>query len=64
VIDGETGALVPVPDAHAFADAIRGVVDGRLDRAVIRRNAERFSVDAFKRSFETAVHETMVSAAP
>jgi glycosyltransferase involved in cell wall biosynthesis len=64
VVDGETGALVPAADADAFADAIRRVTDGRLDRRAIRRNAERFSVDAFKGSFETAVRETMVSTAP
>ena len=62
VIDGETGALVPVADAGAFADALRRVMAGGLDPAVIRRNAERFSVDAFKEQFQSAVRETVSSA--
>jgi glycosyltransferase involved in cell wall biosynthesis len=64
VIDGATGALVPVPDAEAFAAAIRHVVDGRWDRGTIRRNAERFSKAAFTRAFETVVSDTMDSPAP
>jgi glycosyltransferase involved in cell wall biosynthesis len=63
VVDGETGALVPLADADAFADAIRRVLAANLDRAAIRRNAERFSVDAFKEQFQSAVRET-VSPAP
>jgi glycosyltransferase involved in cell wall biosynthesis len=62
VVDGDTGVLVPVPDVDVFAEALRHVVSANLDRGVIRRNAERFSVDAFKHSFQSAVHETVSPA--
>jgi glycosyltransferase involved in cell wall biosynthesis len=63
VIDGETGVLVTSADAEAFADAIRQVMAANFDQTVIRSNAERFSVDAFKQHFQSAVRET-VSPAP
>lgn len=43
VIDGKTGVLVDDPSAPAFADGISRALAASFDRAVIRRNAERFS---------------------
>ena len=56
VIDGVTGALVP-EGAAALADGIRRVLDGLPDRGAIRRNAERFSRDVFRKAFSDAVSE-------
>jgi glycosyltransferase involved in cell wall biosynthesis len=64
VVDGETGVLVPSADADAFAEAIRRVIDRPLDRGVIRRNAERFSVAAFKEGFQAVVDDTLAGATP
>jgi glycosyltransferase involved in cell wall biosynthesis len=63
VIDGVTGELVAEADAQAFADAIRQVLDRRLDSVEIRRHAERFSVSRFKADFTAAVDDTPVHAA-
>lgn len=63
VIDGETGRLVPQPDARAFADAIQHVLSARMDRGAIRTNAERFSIPQFKAAFATAVDDVLAGAA-
>jgi glycosyltransferase involved in cell wall biosynthesis len=57
VVDGVTGALVP-EGAAPLADGIRRVIDARLDGDAIRRNAERFSREAFREGFTAAVAET------
>jgi glycosyltransferase involved in cell wall biosynthesis len=59
VIDGVTGALVADCTGPAFADGIRRVIDMAVPPDAIRVNAERFSVDAFKREFMRAVDETV-----
>jgi glycosyltransferase involved in cell wall biosynthesis len=63
VVDGVTGALVPRSDAPLFADAIRRIIDRPLDRGVVRRHAERFSIAQFKTGFAAAVDETPAHAA-
>ena len=62
VMDGVTGALVAEASIEAFAEGITRVIGGGLDRDVIRRNAERFSKDAFRTAFTAAVHETIATA--
>jgi glycosyltransferase involved in cell wall biosynthesis len=56
VIDGVTGALVGAGPA-ALADGIHRVLSASLDQGAIRRNAERFSRDAFRHGFVAAVRE-------
>jgi glycosyltransferase involved in cell wall biosynthesis len=51
---GETGWLVPPDDVGALADTMRRDT-GHFDSAVIRRNAERFSVEAFQARLREAV---------
>jgi glycosyltransferase involved in cell wall biosynthesis len=58
VVDGETGALVPHPDAALFADAIRRIIDSAPDRAAIRQHAERFSKANFTSAFSAVVNAT------
>ncbi|HEY0663711.1 MAG TPA: glycosyltransferase, partial [Thiobacillaceae bacterium] len=57
VIDGQTGALVAQPEPAAFAEAIHRVIATPPDRAVVRANAERFSVAQFKTHFAAALDE-------
>ncbi len=47
VVDGRTGVLVEDASAPAFADGISRAIAASFDRAVIRRNAERFSRERF-----------------
>jgi glycosyltransferase involved in cell wall biosynthesis len=47
VVHGETGLLVDMPGAEAFADAVAKAVDQRFETAAIRRHAERFSRERF-----------------
>jgi glycosyltransferase involved in cell wall biosynthesis len=47
VIEGETGVLVPVDDVDALAEAMSQTDFDRFSPEAIRRNAERFSRDAF-----------------
>ena len=58
VVDGVTGALVNDRSAAAFADALARVAGGDLQPDAIRTNAERFSIGAFKTTFQAAVDET------
>jgi glycosyltransferase involved in cell wall biosynthesis len=58
VVDGLTGALVPVADSSIFADAIHRVTKTPFDRRAIRQHAERFSPANFKAAFAAAVNET------
>jgi glycosyltransferase involved in cell wall biosynthesis len=55
VIDGETGLLVELDDADSFARAMRRVDSLGLDPARAASNAERFSVDAFRRRLSSFV---------
>jgi len=47
VVDGKTGILVEDLSAPAFADGISRALSASFDRALIRRNAERFSRERF-----------------
>ena len=64
VIDGATGVLVREPDSNAFAAAVRDLVARPLDPAVIRRHAESFSRERFKREFAAVVDDLMSSDEP
>ena len=64
VIDGVTGVLVREPDSNAFAAAVRDLVARPLDPAVIRRHAESFSRERFKREFAAIVDDLMSSDEP
>lgn len=55
VLPGVTGVLVPAQDEEALATGITTVLNGPFDPLACRRNAERFSVDRFQRSFVTWV---------
>jgi glycosyltransferase involved in cell wall biosynthesis len=59
VLPGETGWLVPPNDVGALAKAMRVDVAG-FDPQVIRRNAERFSVEAFQHNLREAVDKLRV----
>ena len=48
VMPGETGVLVPEDDVDAMAEALRYTDFDRFCPEVIRRNAERFSTEAFQ----------------
>jgi glycosyltransferase involved in cell wall biosynthesis len=61
VIDGVTGALVPELEADAFAAAVRQIVADPLDPSTIRRHAECFSRERFKREFQAAVDDLMLT---
>lgn len=43
--DGRFGALVPVGDPHALADALREILDHPPDRAALRARAEEFRLE-------------------
>ena len=49
VIDGSTGRLAELDDVEAFAQAIRTLDELDFDPAAAVANAERFSVETFKR---------------
>jgi len=49
VLDGVTGLLAKIDDAECFAQAIRRLDELDFDPAVAVANAERFSVETFKR---------------
>lgn len=51
VVDGTTGVLFDEQTPDALADALRRADACSFDPAVIRRNAERFSPDVFRRRF-------------
>lgn len=55
VRDGETGVLVPEGDVTALAEAIRETDFARFSSAVLRENAERFSLEAFQQNFKREV---------
>ena len=55
VVDGETGVLVHDRSVEAFADGLTRVMALSLDESELRRNALRFSKDAFLEGFQAAV---------
>jgi glycosyltransferase involved in cell wall biosynthesis len=59
VVDGETGVLVPEADAAALAEALRETDFTRFDPERIRRNAERFSAEAFRRGLAAQVDQAL-----
>jgi len=48
VVPGETGVLVPEDDVDAMAEALRYTDFDRFNPETVRRNAERFSAQAFQ----------------
>jgi glycosyltransferase involved in cell wall biosynthesis len=48
VLPGETGVLVPEDDIDAFAEVLRYTDFDAFSPEVARRNALRFSADAFR----------------
>jgi glycosyltransferase involved in cell wall biosynthesis len=57
VIEGETGFFFHEQTPGSLADAIRRLDSIDFDSAIIRRNAERFSVPRFKRELGTFIEE-------
>jgi glycosyltransferase involved in cell wall biosynthesis len=55
VVQEVTGIRVDGRSADSLADAMRSVDFARFDSAAIRRNAERFSVENFRRRMKTYV---------
>jgi len=55
VLDGQTGLLASLDDPDSFAHAMRRIDALDFDPARARENAERFSVDAFKRRLSKEV---------
>ena len=61
VVDGTTGVLVSEATPQAFADGIRRVVSDPPSHGVVRSHAERFSREAFKQAFTSALAESLPS---
>ncbi len=59
VIDGETGVLVDGTSVEAFAGGLERLLRTTVDRAAVRRNAERFSRPNFMASFTLAVEQAI-----
>jgi glycosyltransferase involved in cell wall biosynthesis len=59
VLDGHTGRLVQPDNIDAFAAAIEGIDELRLDPAQAVQNAARFSVPAFERRLSAHVAEIL-----
>jgi glycosyltransferase involved in cell wall biosynthesis len=57
VIDGETGLLAELDDPDSFARAIRHLDDLQLDPARAAANAERFSLETFRRRLSSYVEQ-------
>ncbi len=57
VVQGETGILVPPEDLDALAEAMVETDWSSFDPLAVRRNAERFSSEAFKARFSATVAE-------
>lgn len=55
VVDGETGILVPPEDVDSLAATLASTDFDRFPSAKLRRHAETFSVEVFKRRFKGAV---------
>jgi glycosyltransferase involved in cell wall biosynthesis len=68
VVDGITGVLVPVARSPAdqvawFRDALEGFRGSAFDPSRIRRRAEQFDADVFRRRFEAAVDSALARRA-
>ncbi len=61
VLDGRTGRLVPLDDVEAFRAAIEELDGSGFDPAEAVRNAERFSVEAFRRGLDTQVSAALAA---
>jgi glycosyltransferase involved in cell wall biosynthesis len=59
VLDGVTGRLVPLDDVEAFREAIEGLDEPGFEPAQAVRNAERFSVAAFRRGLAEQVRRAL-----
>jgi glycosyltransferase involved in cell wall biosynthesis len=57
VVDGQTGLFFGEQTPESLADAIRCFDTDTFDPATIRRHAERFNVDRFKRELRTFVKD-------
>ena len=55
VVPGETGELVPEDDVEALAEVLSYTDFSRFDSDRLRRNAERFTPESFRRRFVAAV---------
>jgi len=63
IIDGDTGVLVPLPTAAAFAGGLERVGRMRVDGARIRTHAERFSRERFAREIADVLDDTVAAPA-
>ncbi len=63
VLDGRTGLLATLDDVDSFQRAIEGIDDLDFDPAQAVRNAERFSVAAFRRRLSEEVTRALQSRA-
>ena len=63
VVPGETGVLVPEDDIDALAEALRHTDFTSFDPARVRRNAERFSREAFQRRLADEVAQALAARA-
>jgi glycosyltransferase involved in cell wall biosynthesis len=61
VLDGETGILAKLDDIDSFQQAIEGIDDLAFDADRAVKNAERFSVQAFKRRFSEEIAKALDS---
>jgi glycosyltransferase involved in cell wall biosynthesis len=59
VLDGETGILAKLDDIDSFQQAIEGIDDLAFDADRAVKNAERFSVQAFKRRFSEEIAKAL-----
>jgi glycosyltransferase involved in cell wall biosynthesis len=57
IVEGETGLFFHEQTPEALADAIRRIDTMEFDPAAMRRNAERFSADRFKRELGAFIDE-------
>jgi glycosyltransferase involved in cell wall biosynthesis len=64
VIDGETGILASLDDPDSFADAMRRTDALDFDPQRARKNAERFSVEAFHRRLHEQIERIAVERRP
>ena len=58
VIPGETGVLVDELTPSAFADAVAQALEARFDSAAIRRHAEQFGRQRFRKDIAAVIEET------
>jgi glycosyltransferase involved in cell wall biosynthesis len=59
IVDGATGILVRDDTAEGFAAAFQDVATGDFDSAAIRRHAETFGKDRFRREFQQVVDDSL-----